>query len=318
MCVVLVAALGAAAQDESPPFRVEIELAATEATVGDPLTLTVDATLPPGASFDPPQLGPRLGPFSVVDGSWQESERESGRWSWTGNLVSFRTGELELPPIELRAEAADGTTIRAESPTGLVDIRSVLESTPGTSEGEVLADLKPPARIEAEYGPLVAAVAILVLLLLVSAVLWWLHRRYGAKLMAVPAPDDPFRRTPPHVWVYSELQKLLERRLAEQDRFDVFFAELAWILKRYLTGRFRVDLMERTTEEVPERLRQAGAPTEAIRELTLLLVHCDRVKFAGEIPDSDACRAAIDEAYRIVDCTRPQDVGQASDERGAA
>jgi len=148
-----------------------------------------------------------------------------------------------------------------------------------------------------------------------AALLWWLHRRYAARLAAVPAPDDPFHRTPPHEWVYAELQKLLERRLAEQGQEALFFTEVARILKRYLGGRFRVELMEQTTAEVPERLRQAGAPREAIEAVGDLLASCDMVKFAKELPRPDDCRAAIEAAYQIVDATKPK---PADAERGAA
>ena len=122
---------------------------------------------------------------------------------------------------------------------------------------------------------------------------------------------------PPHVWIYGELQRLLERRLAEGGQVDVFFSELSRILKLYLGGRYRLELMERTTEEVTPALRQAGAPREAVWTAREILELCDRVKFAGEKPDAEACRAAVDEVYRIVDATRPAEA-PAGEERGAA
>ena len=51
----------------------------------------------------------------------------------------------------------------------------------------------------------------LALLLGGAGLLWWLQRRYGNRLTAVEAPEDPFHRMPPHVWVYRELQRLLDR-----------------------------------------------------------------------------------------------------------
>ena len=49
-----------------------------------------------------------------------------------------------------------------------------------------------------------------------------------------------------------------------------------------------------------------------------LLRRCDRVKFAGEVPGPEACREAIDDAYRIVDATRPRPARQDRTARGAA
>jgi hypothetical protein len=305
----LVAVAGSsAAVDEGPPPEVRVEVEPLEATVGDHLAVRVVVDIPPATRLDPPQLGPSLGPFSVLEGSWSapEDRAEGQRWTWTGVVVSFRPGEVELPAVRVVVEDEAGTQHTAESDPVRVEILSVLD--PAASEGAEaeIADLKPPASVPPDYRSLVTATGILALLLLGAAVLWWLHRRFAARLAAVPAPDDPFHRIPPHEWVYAELQKLLERRLAEQGQEDLFFTEVARILKRYLGGRFRVELMEQTTAEVPERLRQAGTPAEAIDAARDLLERCDLVKFAKELPRPDDCRAAIEAAYRIVDATKPK------------
>jgi hypothetical protein len=168
-----------------------------------------------------------------------------------------------------------------------------------------------------DYGALWTAGGILLALFAASALLWWLHRRYATRLAAVPAPDDPFHRTPPHEWVYAELQKLLDQRLNEPEHLVVFFAEIARILKQYLEGRFRVELMESTTREVPARLRQAGAGEGTSEEVRQLLERCDLVKFAAAPADSDDRRAAIEAVYRIVDATKPQTEAKPR-QRGAA
>jgi hypothetical protein len=308
--LVLAGTLGAADEGGSA-VSVRVEVDRPEATVGDYLELRVVVTLPPLTRLDPPRLGPALGPFSVVDGSWSgpEAVGEGERWSWSGAVVSYRTGELELPAVRITVEDESGERHEARSEPVPVTILSVLDSEVNGAEQVEIADLKAPASIPADYRALLTAAGILLALLLAAAALWWLHRRYAARLAAVPAPDDPFHRTPPHEWVYAELQKLLERRLAEQGQVTLFFAEIAWIVKRYLGGRYRVELMERTTAEVPPRLRQAGALSDATEAVAELLGRCDMVKFAKRVPVSDDCRTAIEAAYRIVDATKPRSSG---------
>jgi hypothetical protein len=147
---------------------------------------------------------------------------------------------------------------------------------------------------------------------------WWLWRRYAAKLAAVSAPVDPFRRLPPHVWVYEELEKLLARRLAEEGRIGVFYDELTRIVKQYLEGRYRVDLLERTTSEVPGALQSAGAPQDAGALARALLESSDRVKFARLGAGPAECRAAVEEAYRLVDLTKPAEAPPEPQAAGAA
>ena len=299
--------LWALAGAEESTLDVRVEVRPSEATIGDPLGVRIEVTIPPDARLDAAQLGPNLGPFSVLGGSWTRSGTEQGEpdWVWTGEVVAFRTGELELPAIRIRVENADGTELVTSSEPVVVTVRSVLDpQTEGQATPE-LADLKAPASLAPDYRPVLTALGILGLLLLGSALVWWLQRRYGARLAAVPSPDDPFHRVPPHEWFYSELQKLLDRRLAEQGQVTVFFERLAFLVKRYLGGRYRVEIMQHTTDEVPARLGQAGAE-DSMQAVSDLLGHCDRVKFAGLTPDESECRAAIEAAYRIVDTTKPR------------
>lgn len=305
--VVLVAAIAgrAAAAAELPPgVALELEVDAAEAKVGDPLPLRLTLDLRAGLTFEPRALGPALGPFSVVEESWgAPTAAGSGtRFTWQGRIAAYRTGELELPAIGLDLRAADGTTVAARTEPRTIVIGSVLDPA---EEDPALADLKPPASVPADYGPLLTAASILGLLLLAALVAFWLHRRYGARLAAVPQPDDPFQRTPPDVWIYAELQKLLARRLAEQGQVDLFFAELSRLIKTYLGGRYRVELLDRTTAEVPEPLRQSGVTEPWIAAIEELLLRCDLVKFARRRPDVSECREAIEQSYRIVDATKP-------------
>jgi hypothetical protein len=104
------------------------------------------------------------------------------------------------------------------------------------------------------------------------------------------------------------LEKLLARRLAEDGRIGLFYDELTRIVKQYLEGRFRVDLLERTTSEVQGALQHAGAPVEAGTLARALLESGDRVKFARVAAGPADCRASVEEAYRLVDVTKPVEV----------
>jgi hypothetical protein len=303
--VLFVLVLGVLPATAAPVAAVRVHVAPTEATVGDPLQVSVEVELPPGSRLEPPPIGPQWGAFQVRSGAW--SQAEPARWVWSGELSAFETGELALPPIVVRVEGPDGAS-SARSEPQTVTIRSVLNE--GESAGDAApADIKPPASLEPDYGSLVTALAVLGLLLAASLGLWWLHRRYGSRLAARPVPDDPFHRLAPHVWIYAELQRLLEQRLPEQGQVERFYSELSRILKRYLSGRYRVELLERTTGEVPASLQQAGAAPASIGDARALLEGCDRVKFARATPGPEDWKSAIETVYRIVDQTRPAEAG---------
>ena len=294
--------------------RAVLEVSPLEGTVGDALEVRIEVVTPRGYFVERPELGP-LGAWTFKSRSWEGPLESEGvlRWSWTGTVAAFETGELELPALGIHVSGPEGERTLRTEPVG-IEIRSVIAD--GDSE-ESLADLKDPAGVPPDYGALRRAVVVLLILLGISGVAWWLHRRWAHRLSAVPAPSDPFHRMPPHEWIYKELQHLLERRLAEQGEVDSFYSELSRLLKMYLGGRYRVDLLEKTTAEVPEVLRGVGTPREAALGARQILEEADRVKFAGDRPTPPECREAVEAIYRIVDATRPADAaGDAR--RGAA
>jgi len=305
------------AQDGAP--RASLDVTPAEATVGDRLRAALTVDLPPGLFLESRTVGPGLGGFSVFSGEWDgPMETEQGtRYVWTGTLSAFETGQLEIPPIRLELSGSDGaTSVSTEAVS--INIVSVLEGQDPGAEEVDLADLKPPASVDPNYRPLTIALIILGLLLVAAVVLWWLHRRYASRLTAVAPPDDPFQRMPPHEWVYEELGHLLERRLPEQGQVDLFYSELSRILKQYLGGRFRLDLLEHTTDEIAPLLEQVGALERPVSTAGRVLGECDRVKFARDRPAAEAWRAVVEAVYEIVDETKPTETQIESSERGAA
>ncbi len=324
-CLALAAALGIAAGAAEIAGTARLSVTPSAATVGDRLDAVLEVTVPEGVTVERPDLGLELGPFSVFEPTWEGPVAAAGesRFTLRARLAAFETGTLEVPSIEVRVTGPGGPAVLKSEPVK-VEVRSVLTGKDAAAPGKPdLADLKPPATIPPDYRPLWIALLVLAGLGAAAGLAWWLHRRYAARLAAVAAPEDPFRRLPPHVWAYAELKRLLDRKLADEGEIELFFAELSRILKLYLGGRYRVPLMEHTTGEVSALLAESGAPQDAVRSARSLLELCDGVKFARELPEPAWCRASVDEAYRIVDATRPAEEpaaagGPATEEKGAA
>lgn len=296
--LVLLAVQGARAQ------TARLELDPTTARLGDPIKARLTVDPGPGGSVDAEPLATVWGPAQVLGGAWEPAAAGSAARTWSGTIALYQLGEATIPPVSVAVTTGSGPSSAASEPVKVTIQGTVPAPAPGAGKPE-LADLKPPATIPPDWGPLRAALVALAALLVAAGVAWWLWRRYAARLAAVSAPVDPFRKLPPHVWVYEELEKLLARRLAEEGRIGAFYDELTRIVKQYLEGRYRIELLERTTSEVPGALKVAGAPAEAAQLARALLESGDLVKFAREASGPSACRAAVEEAYRLVDMTKP-------------
>jgi hypothetical protein len=305
LLAMLLAARGASAASA------RLTLDPVKAHVGDAIRARITVEAGAGEAVDVSPLPIEWGEAQVLSGAWEPAAPGVMTRVWSGTIAVYKLGTVEVPPVVIPV-TKDGAAESVATEAASLTIEATLP--PGKTEGKEpdLMDLKPPASIPADFGPLKVATAAFAALLAAALVAWWLWRRYAAKLAAVGAPVDPFRRLPPHVWVYEELEKLLARRLAEEGRIGLFYDELTRIVKQYLEGRYRVELLERTTSEVPGALQDAGAPSDAGFLARALLESGDRVKFARVDAGPQECRAAVEEAYRLVDITKPRDEQPAS------
>lgn len=309
--------LAAAAAAAPPAAQASARLEVTPETgkIGDPLKATITVALPPGDDVDPTTPAPTWGDAQVLSGTWAPAEPNGTTRTWTGTIAIYRVGSVTIPAVEIGIESGGSTSTVTTAPAS-VTIEPSIPAAARKGKAPEIADLKPPAAVAPDYRPLTLALAALAGLLALAGASWWLWRRYAARLARAAVPPDPFRKLPPHVWVYEELRKLLDRRLAEEGKIGLFYDELTRIVKMYLEGRYRVDLLERTTGEVPEALRQAGAPGDAPRLARAILEAGDLVKFAKSAAGPAECRAAVDEAYRLVDMTKPKEAPAAETPAG--
>jgi len=322
LLIALLLAAPLAAEDGAR--RAVLEVAPSKAKLGDALTAKITLTLSPGDTVGPAAVPATWGKAEVLDGAWAAPAPGSpGTRVWTGRIGVYEIGSIEVPGVPIEVATGSGPVSVATGPVTLT-IEGVLApaaAPPDASKPETppeISDLKPPASIPPDYGPLRRALYALAGLLAVAGVAWWIARRYAGRFAAAAVPEDPFRKLPPHVWVYEELQRLLARRLAEEGKVGVFYDELTRIVKLYLEGRYRIELLDRTTSEVPAALQQAGAPAEAARIARALLEAGDLVKFARSAAGPAECRASVEEAYRLVDMTKPQPAAEPAPVEGAA
>jgi hypothetical protein len=311
LLAVLLAARGASAASA------RLTLDPLKAHVGDPIKAQLTVTAEPDETVDVAPLAVEWGPAQVLSGGWEPPAAGATTRVWNGTIAAYQLGAVTVPPVTVPvAKGGVQGTVSTEAVS--LEIEATLPAAKTGDKPPDLMDLKPPASIPPDFGPLRSALIALAALLAAAGTAWWLWRRYAARLVAVAAPLDPFRKLPPHVWVYEELEKLLARRLAEEGRIGLFYDELTRIVKQYLEGRYRVDLLERTTSEVPGALQLAGAPADAAFLARALLESGDRVKFARVDAGPSDCRAAVEEAYRVVDMTKPVETELAAPAAAAA
>lgn len=291
----------------SAPAAVESPIAITSrvtpdpSQIGDLIKLEVTAAYPAGYAVNIP-LGLKMDPLHLVsvDESEPESTGQGFRKVFTITLQHFGVGEAKTPRFELTYVAPDGGVQTATVPPHTFTVTALLanEADP-RRQGE-----DPPVSLEypntwAETAIYFAAGALVAGF--VSALLWLRWRR-RPRPVVLPPPEPPDRVA------LRALDRLQEADYVGRGEFQIHYLLLTEIIKGYLEGRFGIDALERTTDELRRTLLAAEPqlaplkPTDVVR----FLQQCDLVKFARFAPPPSEAAAALEQARGMVRSTTPE------------
>ena len=93
--------------------------------------------------------------------------------------------------------------------------------------------------------------------------------------------------------------------LWEKEQLKEHFIELSYILRSYLTARYRITLLEKTTYETRIILTEKGLKPETIDLIVRILSQSDMVKFAKSNPNTAVVQNILTLARKIIIETSP-------------
>lgn len=289
--------VGAAADS---PIAVTTRVTPDPSQVGDLLKLEVTVAYPAGYAVNMP-LGLKFDPLHLVsvDESEPESTGQGLRKVFTVTLQHFDVGDAKVPGFPLTYVAPDGAVQTVQVPPHAFAVTALLanEAEP-KRQGE-----DPPVSLEypntrAETAIYWAAGALIAGF--VSALLWMRWRR-RPRPVVLPPPE------PAHLVALRQLDRLQQADYAARGEFQLHYLMLTEILKGYLEGRFGVDALERTTDELRRALVGAEAAISPLKpsDVVRFLQQCDLVKFARFAPPPTEAQAALEQARGMVEASKP-------------
>lgn len=308
----------ATAPPQLPPgVEIKIQAQPLEATVGDPIQIDLDFTLPNGYRLQFPQLPAQVGEFTVLEtypGPEVPTPQTKGKPSSapvarTGAAGSgmlhhharivaavYKTGEFDFPALAFVLRDGGGKEVSVSTPPVRIRIKSVL-----TENDLALRDLKKQAEIQEPVRWLLwlaLGTAVLVLALLA----WWSvkRRRRPAAAPSIHPELDPLDLAE------AELRNLIGRGLLEKGLVKQFYVDLSDIMKKALEASYGIQTIEKTTVEIIDTLA-AGPEPASLERIETVLLSCDIVKFARYIPSLAEDEEVVKEAFQILrDCRMRQ------------
>jgi hypothetical protein len=282
------------------PVAVTTRLSPDPSNVGDLLVLEVVAAYPRDVRVNLPTRID-LAPLHHVRTEEGEAEATGDglRKTFRIELQHFEVGPATIPSFPLTYVDAEGAVHTVQIPARAFTVESLLANeTDPQRRGE-----DPP--ISREYPDTLAETiawsAAATLLLALGA--WLLLRRLRARDRSVPAPPP----IPPHELAFEALDELERGELLAQGQLQRYYVELTEIAKGYLEGRFGVEALDRTTDEIRRALLTNAdrlAPLSTV-EVVEFLQRCDLVKFARFAPPTDEARGALSTVREMVQASMP-------------
>lgn len=292
------------------PIAITSRVTPDPSQIGDLIKLEVTAAYPAGFAVNVP-LGLKLDPLHLVsvDESEPESTGQGFRKVFTFTLQHFATGEAKTPPFALTYVDPDGAVHTATVPSHGFTVTALLanEADPKRQAEDPPVSLEYP-NTRAELAIYYAGAALIAGF--ISALLWIRWRR-RPRPVVLPPPE------PPDIVAMRALDRLQESDYAGKGEFQLHYLLLTEIMKGYLEGRFGIDALERTTDELRRTLLASEAaiaplkPTDVVR----FLQQCDLVKFARFAPPPSEATAALDQARGMVRATTPEKVPEKAPEK---
>jgi hypothetical protein len=299
------------------PAGVEVNVRAQpqKATVGDPIQIDVDISLPKGYQAILRKPASQVGDFAVLEfnpGSVvppegkaaptappRETELQGAPSRYQARMIValYRTGEFEFPSVPIVLRAPDGKETAVTTRPVKIRIESVL-----TEKDPKLRDLKKQAELHEPVRWVLWFTAAL-LLLIVAALAWWLYRRRRRPALHLPAQPQ----IDPLVLAETDLRDLLSRGLLDKGYVKQFYVLLSEIAKRILEAGYGIHTIEKTTSEIMEELRSSPAARDAsddFQDIESLLYECDLVKFAKYVPAKAESDATVKGCFRVLENAR--------------
>jgi len=137
---------------------------------------------------------------------------------------------------------------------------------------------------------------------LLLAIAYILYRKFRKPDTTARKPRRPSE--PPHVTAIRELEKLQSEKLWQNQRHKMYYTRLTDIVREYIEGRYGVNAMEMTSDEIIQAMKEIHIPARSHEQIQRLLSTADYVKFAKYVPDVEDNEMSWSDAYYFVEETK--------------
>jgi len=285
--------------NKKSPVTIKATIDKPKITIGDKLTYSVSITHDRKLDVKVTDIADTLGQFEIKDYKLAKPARKGRKLvtEYRYVITTFTTGEFSIEPFFVEWVDADGNPKRAGSAAITVFVEGVKASA---ADKDDIRDVKPPVDLP---RPLVFYILLygLPLAAICGGAFYFLFVKNRGKSGFFSAADE--NRTPDEL-AYERLQKLESMGLVEKGEIKEYYIILSEIIRRYLEARYRISVLDMTTHELYQQMKNISLEKKQLFLVKDFLDECDMVKFAKYRPEIKYIKTNFEAAKNIVDVTR--------------
>jgi len=288
--------------DSDSHYSVKTALTKESILIGDRVGLTISVLVPESCKVTFPALSDSLMKgIELVNKPTFETvplKNKQNEQILKLLITSFDSGSYQLP--ELKIAVADGIRVDTVLSKPLI---LVVNNLPKDKAVKDIYDIKAPYEEPLTFKEVApwALGGILLAALIFLLFIYLKRRRENRPFSFLQKHVDP-----PHVVALRELEKIKLEKLYTSENHKYYYTRLIDTLRIYIEGRYEVNAMEQTTDEILFGLKQVGLPVdEQYKELQEMLTLADLVKFAKYTPFVSDNENSLKVAFDFVENTKP-------------
>lgn len=287
------------------PARAEVSVKAEVdqafATIGDQINFRVTAVHDPEETILSFNLGNALSDFEIKQ-STDFSTREGKKVAEGKNFVitNYVLGDYVIRPLTVQYRDKSGNVKELKTNSLYITIESV-DKNKKSGKNEDIRGIKGVQKIKPKLWPWVLFFAALVG---IAAGAYFFFQNSRHRLLEKTAREEILS---PHDEAYQALNQLQYSDLIRKGQMKLYFLKMSEILRRYFERRYQMHVLESTTFELKNNLKDKTS-VENLKLIDEVLSFCDLVKFAKYVPSPLEIIRQNSQAKQIIDQTREQEI----------
>ncbi|NOX46732.1 MAG: hypothetical protein GXO89_07115 [Chlorobi bacterium] len=193
-------------------------------------------------------------------------------------ITCFDSGYYAIPPVHFIYTVPNDTVRHFEE----TDAMLLQVSTIAVDTTQAIKDIRAPLAAPVTFKEMLPYLLIGLAVLIIAALLIYYLRKRKKEEPVFRSPPKP--KLPPQQIALTALDDLRLKKLWQSGQVKDYHTELTDIVRNYLEGKFDINAMEMTTDEIMESLKIIQVNAQAKDKIRKVFQLADLVKFAKQQP----------------------------------